>query len=361
MFVIIIINSLNVIQQSIIRKELLFKKRAILTFSSSVVSGIIGIICAYRGFGVWSLVIQQISNKVILCILLYVTSPWHLRFQFSKSSAKTMFSFGSWLLLSNLIGAIFNQVYKFFVGKQYQSTELGLYVRANQFESMIGDTFSWVFGQVAFPVFSKIQDDVNLIKSHMDNFIRYSTFIVFPLLAILFVVAKPMVLLLLTEKWIGCVLFIKYFCLVGMMQPFYVFLSPLLQGLGRSKLDMVFTIIVCIGRIINILVAVKLGLGSLIIGEFFVLLFSVLITSLLSVRSIRYNYLSCFVMAKWNLIGTVISAIIGLIVCNYLEVEILQLILSIVAMSVTYIGILLLCDKQVLLGAKKIMLKNGER
>lgn len=360
-FIIIIINSLNVIQQSIIRKELQFKKRAILTFSSSLVSGIIGITCAYQGLGVWSLVIQQISNKSILCILLYLTSPWRLRFQFSAKSAKSMFSFGSWLLISNLISAAFNQLYRFFVGRQYQATELGLYERGHQFESMIGDTFSWVFGQVAFPVFSKIQDNPIMIKDHMDNFIRYSTFVVYPLLAILFVVAEPMVILLLTAKWIGCVVLIKCFCIVGLMQPIYTFLSPLLQGLGKAKLDMKLTIIVCIGRIVNILFAIRMGLVYLVIGEFFVLLASVVITSFLARKSIEYNYLSALPKAKWNLMAASVSVIAGLSCLHFIHIQILQFAISTIVMSIMYMTTIWICDRTIFKGVKNMLFKNNRQ
>lgn len=357
-FIVIIINSLNVIQQSIIRKELQFKKRAILTFSSSLLSGVIGIIAAYQGLGVWSLVIQQISNKGILCVLLYITSPWRLYFEFSKDSAKSMFSFGSWLLISNLILTIFNQLYKLFIGKRFQATDLGLYERANQFESMIGDTFSWVFGQVAFPVFSKLQDNTEEIRHHMDDFIKYSTFVVYPLLAILFVEAKPLIILLLTEKWVACVPMLKCFCFAGLMRPLYVFFGPLLQGLGKSKYDMTLTSLICLGRVINVIIAIYYGLEALIIGEFFVLLFAVIFVAVLVRKKINYNYISSFIAAKWNILGMILMLIGGIYLLTCIDNTLLELLIPSFGMAALYLGTIYLCDRTIYSKIKGIIINR---
>lgn len=357
-FVIIIINSLNVIQQSIIRKELQFKRRAILTVISSVTSGVIGIVCAYSGLGVWSLVIQQISSKTILCILLYSTSPWRLTFRFSSESARSMFGYGAWLLLSNLIGTIFNQFYRFFVGKAYSPDKLGLYERGHQFESMIADTFSWVFGQVCFPVIAKIQDDIDEVRRKMNGFIRFSCFVVFPLLAILFVVAKPMIIILLTEKWVACVPLLQCFCVVGLMSPLYTFLSPLLQGLGHSRWDMTLTAFVCVGRIINVCISYNFGLQYIVLGDFAVLLLAVVAVSLLVNRKIHYNYLTTVFGIKWVMISTLLATLAGWLLSGVIANVYLQLFVPAVVMGVVYLAVIYVADRTLISSLVTMILKK---
>lgn len=358
LFIILIINSFNVIQLSIIQKELLFRKRAILTFICAVISGAMGIICAYRGLGVWSLVIQQILNRILLCFLYYIKSTWRLRFRFSLIRAKTMFSFGGWILLSNLIISLFSQFYKFFIGKWFNSVILGLYERANQFESLISQNIVTIFGQVAFPVFSKIQGNFNEIKSHTLNFIKYSSLIIYPMLAILFISSKPIIIILLTDKWIECVPLLKCFCFVGLLHPLTAFYNPLMQSIGKSKFSMWINILSCAGRIINAVLSINYGIEFLIIGEFFVQLIVVILFSIIMTPIIKFNYLSCGKSLLQNLVVALTSGLIGYIICIQFHNEFLQFIISSIAILVSYILIEYFIDKEIFIKLKSLIKKG---
>lgn len=358
LFIILIINSFNVIQLSIIQKELLFRKRAILTFICAVISGAMGIICAYRGLGVWSLVIQQILNRILLCFLYYIKSTWRLRFRFSLIRAKTMFSFGGWILLSNLIISLFSQFYKFFIGKWFNSVILGLYERANQFESLISQNIVTIFGQVAFPVFSKIQGNYNEIKSHTLNFIKYSSFIIYPMLAILFISSKPIIIILLTDKWIDCVPLLRCFCFVGLLHPLTAFYNPLMQSIGKSKFCMWINILSCAGRVINAVLSINYGIEFLIIGEFFVQLIVVILFSIIMTPIIKFNYLSCGKSLLQNLVVALTSGLIGYIICIKFDNEFLQFIISSIAILVSYIIIEYSIDKEIFIKLKSLIKKG---
>ena len=346
---VIIVNSFNVIQHSIIRKEMQFKRKAILTVSSSLVGGVVGVLCAYKGLGVWSLVIQQLTNKIVLCILFYSTSEWRPSFKFSGEVAKKMFSYGSWLLGADLLLTIMNNFYKIFIGRYHSSQELGYYERSRQFQAMVADTFSWVFGIVAFPSFTKVQDSYSAMLDMAKKFVMYSAYLIYPILCIILVVSEPMIHLLLTDKWLPAVPYLKILCLVGMVVPLNFFLSPYLQAAGYSKLVFLSTVFTAVLRVLNVILTFSYGVKALLIGEIFVLLLNLLVFSLLSDKKMKgNNYLktlpglwACFVAT---------GAIFGL---GYLirhimlsSAEWLQLVATATAMGAAYIILLFLLDRK---------------
>ena len=197
---IIVINSFNVIQLAILRKELSFKRKALITFSSTLISGAIGVICAFSGYGVWSLVIQQILNRLLITIGLFIRSTWRLRFDFSLYSFKSMYAVGIWLFASSLFAVTFNNLYRIIIGKRYPVFELGLFDRAQQFPGLISQQLSWSANMVALPLFSIQQSDSRVLNRVSFLFLKYLVFISYPLLIILFVVARPFILFVLTQN-----------------------------------------------------------------------------------------------------------------------------------------------------------------
>jgi teichuronic acid exporter len=347
LFLVLIIGSLNTLQYAIIRKELQFKKRAILTVSASLVSGVVGIICALKGLGVWSLVIQQLLNKFVLCVLLYLFSSWKLKFKFSIRSAKQMFSFGGWVMCSNLINTIFNQYYRAFIGKMFSATDLGEYDRANQFQGMISESFTWAFGTVALPVFSKIQNDREAVKKKLNILIKYSSLIVYPLLCILYVVAKPLIVILITDKWINVVPILKAFCLVGLLNPIYMFMGPLFQSTGIVKIDFFRTITVCLLRIANTIINYRFGIIYIVLGDFVVLLLTMFLFSIIANKKLGFFFLESFLQLKWIILASSISLLVGLLLMDFLTNNIVRLLVISLAMLVAYFAIMCIFDKKV--------------
>lgn len=335
---VVIINALNVIQYSLIRKELQFKKKAILQVFSSVTSGIIGIACAYNGLGVWSLVVQQICNKSLMCILLYYTSTWRLSFSYSRESARTLFSYGSWLMAANMIQLTFNNFYRFCIGKLFSATDLGHYERAKQFQSMIAETFSWVFGTVAFPTFAKLQDDNSELQKMLGRLVLYSCIVVFPLLSCLFIIAKPFIILLITEKWIQVIPYLKLLCVVGFCTPLYHFLSPLLQATGNSKADTFYSIALSILRIINVVICYRYGISAIIIGELCCMITIISIESIFINNHLYINYARILLNLKGVLIITFLScafAYVSLLLLRQ-QAYILQALIPIIVYMLIY-------------------------
>ena len=344
---VVIVNALNVIQIAIIRKNLLFKKKAIVAIVSVVLSGIGGILCAYNGMGVWSLVVQQLLSKLIYCILLYIKSPWYPGLDFSRSSARSMFSYGSWLLLSEVLTTIMNNFYRFVIGHRYPAYELGLYDRAKQFQAIIADTFTGVFGMVAFPTLAKIQHDKEQMFGMTRNYVRYSSLVIFPLLCCLMVVAEPLIVILITDKWLPCVPYLQVFCIVGMAVPLNFFLSPLLQAAGMTRMNFISTVITTLLRVINFVVTFRYGITALLWGELCVLLLSVAAVSLISRKGLECNYLTVFWDIRWTLLSSCVMLAVGFLLRHWLlDTNLwLQLLLPAAGMLVAYALLTLLLQR----------------
>ena len=344
---VIIVNAFNVIQIAIIRKNLLFKKKAIVAIVSGLLSGIAGIICAYNGMGVWSLVVQQILSKLIYCILLYIKSPWYPTLTFSRSSARSMFSYGSWLLLSEVLTTIMNNFYRFVIGHRYPAHELGLYDRAKQFQAIIADTFTGVFGMVAFPTLAKVQNDKQQMFTMTRNYVRYSSLIVFPLLCCLLVVAAPLISILITDKWLPSVPYLQVFCIIGMAVPANFFLSPLLQAAGMTRMNFVSTVLTAILRILNFVVTFRYGITALLWGELCVLLLSVAIVSLLSRKELECNYLTVFWDIRWTILSSCAMLAVGFLLRGWVQdMNVwLQLLLPAAGMMAAYALLTLLLQR----------------
>lgn len=288
MAIIVMINSFNVIQLAIIRKELAFKKKTVFATLSYAISGSAGIYCAFKGFGVWSLVLQQLLNKFLFALFLYIASSYRMRIQFSYTAFKPLFEFGSWLLLSNIVIRVFDQLYKFAVGKYYTADALGLFDKGQQFPKLIYQNMTWSVGSVAFPVYSKVdekKDRANLLI----NFIKYTMVFVIPALLSLFMIAEPFVIVLLTQKWAGAIPYLKLFCFIGMIYPLYTYLLQYLEASGYTKVVFyVTTILVCF-RLINVWLFLDNSILLLIYGEIVSLILITLISILTAHRLTAFS------------------------------------------------------------------------
>lgn len=315
---VIVINALTVIQLAILRKHLAFKKKAIASIVSGLVSGIVGVVCAYRGWGVWSLVVQQLLSKGLYCVQLHLFSPWHPSLRFSGRRAQSMFAYGGWLLLAEVLTTVMNNFYRFAIGRRYPSEQLGLYDRARQFQAIIADTFTGVLGMVAFPSLAKVQHTPQQMREVTHNYVRYSTWVIYPLLGCLMVLAEPVVRVLITDKWLPCVPYLQLFCLVGFAVPAQFFLSPLLQAADMTRLNFISTVLLTLLRVANFLVTFRYGIRYLLVGEFCVLLLNTAIVSLVAKPRLGHNYLSVLWEARLTILSAAAVLAVGFALRHWL-------------------------------------------
>lgn len=262
----IVINSFGLIQNTILTKQVDFKTQAKVSLIASALSGIIGVSMAATGFGVWSLAVQQISSTFFRTVFLWLLNGWRPAPIFSLKSLREMFGFGSRLLASGLLNQIFDNIYLLVIGKLFSATDLGFFTRAQTLREVPSKTLSEMVGRVTFPVFSTIQDDPARLKKGMKKALTTLVLVNFPMMIGLAVIARPLVLVLLTEKWTESIPYLQLLCLVGLLFPLHVINLNLLQALGRSELFLRLEIIKKILIVINIAVTVRWGISAMIYG-----------------------------------------------------------------------------------------------
>ena len=207
------IQAVNSIQQAAVSRGLDFKKFFFATSVGTVVSGIVGVALAYTGFGVWALVGQQLTNHVVNTLTLNRIIRWRPQWAFSYSRFKGLFSFGSKLMCANFIGTFFNELKSFIVGARYTPADLAFYNRGESMPALIGNNVNTTINAVLFPAISKLQDDKEGVKRAIRRSMMTSSYVMFPLLFILAATADKVVLILLTEKWMPCVPFMRVLCI----------------------------------------------------------------------------------------------------------------------------------------------------
>jgi len=285
----VIIGSLTLIQRTILTKRIDFKLQANISVISSIGSGILAITMAFKGFGVWSLVVQRLTKEVINSILLWLWNRWKPMLVFSKQSFKELFGFGSKLLLVGLIDTFYRNIYYLVIGKYFSAQELGFYTRADQFKSLPSKNLNNIIGRVSYPVLSNIQDDIPRLKNSYKKLIRSTMFITFILMLGMAAVAEPMTITLIGEKWRPSIIYLQMLCFVGMMFPLHALNLNMLQVKGRSDLFLRLEIIKKTLAIPTIVIGIIWGIKIMIAGMMVNTLVFYYINSLWSGKMIGYS------------------------------------------------------------------------
>ena len=247
-----------------------FKSLAFINFIGTVLGGIVGIVMAYSGYGVWALVGQSISSTFIMLTIFPFYSKWHPRMRFSFFSFRQLFNFGSKLLVSGTVATVVNNISTFAIGKTYTPSQLGFYTRASQFSEMIAFTINDILGGVTFPVLSELQNEKDRIINVYKKSLYYTAFVIFPIMILMAFLAKPIVLILLTEKWLPCVTLLQILCISRMLLPLSAINMNILNAVGRSdlflKTDLSKIPIILISLAVTIPISVKaICIGNLIV------------------------------------------------------------------------------------------------
>ena len=262
----LVFNSLAVVQRALLTINLDFKTQAKATLIGAIVSGALGIWMAYSGYGVWSIVAQQIANLALVSICLWVFSKWRPIKAFSKESFKELFNFGSKLLASGLIDTVYKNLYLIVIGKVFRASDLGYYTRSNQFADFASSNLTGILQRVSYPVLCSIQEDNQRLAEVYRRLLRISAYIIFPLMMGLAAVSKPMVLTFLTEKWLFTATLLIPLCFSQMWYPVHAINLNLLQVKGRSDLFLKLEIIKKIIGVAIICITIPMGLVAMCWG-----------------------------------------------------------------------------------------------
>lgn len=266
---IVVINAFAIIQRTILVKRVDFKTQTKISLISSITSGVIGIGMAIQGFGVWSLAGQQISRQLVNTVFLWIFGHWWPKMQFSVQSFKELFGFGWKLLVSGLIDTVWKEIYQLVIGKFYNKEMLGYYTRAHQFGSLFSSNITTVIQRVSYPVLSSIQNDKERLKMAYQKVIKVTMLVTFTCMLGLAAIAKPMIIVLIGEKWLPCVVFLQIICFQMMLYPLHAINLNMLQVQGRSDLFLKLEIIKKFIAIVPIALGIFINIYWMLIGSVF--------------------------------------------------------------------------------------------
>lgn len=262
----VILNGLGIVQGAQLTKEIDIKTQTKISAVANTISGILSIILAYIGFGVWSLVWRTISNNLFRIVLLWMWHKWRPKLVFSLQSFKELFGFGSKLLASGLLNTIFENLYYLVIGKYFSAQQLGYYTRALTFANLPSSNINGVIQRVSYPVLAKIQDDTNSLKAGFKKLIKNTMFITFVLMLIMVAVAEPLILTLIGIKWQQSVIYLQLLSFALMLYPLHSLNLNVLNVKGRSDLFLKLEIIKKILVIPVIIIGILLGIVPMLIG-----------------------------------------------------------------------------------------------
>jgi len=339
---IILINAFTNIQHHLFAKELKFKQITQANMIAAIVSLIITIVIAYKGYGVWALVWQNIIFVFIRNCIIWYLSSWRPSFEFEFACIKSFWAFSMNVLFAGILNAIFNNIFTLLIGKYYPLKEVGYYSQANKFSDLSSGTISSAIQTVSYPIMSQVNNDDERQKQVCRKIVRVTSFLSFLILFGLSAIAFPLIQLLLTDKWISIVPYMRILCIGGAFLPLLAININILYVKGYSRKVLYFEIIRKTIIIICILFSIKFGVLSLIIG----LVVSTILGYTLSVynTSVNTNY-KFFEQLKDIMPYLIIAGfmfgcmyLLSLVIVNMLLLLIIQVIVGgAVYLFITYI------------------------
>ncbi|MBO7413091.1 MAG: lipopolysaccharide biosynthesis protein [Fibrobacter sp.] len=336
----LIILAFGSIQRLNLTIDLNFKTLAKVSFVGAVVGGSAGLVCAYNGLGVWSLVVQQMTTMTTRVILFWTLVHWRPKTFFNKTSFKSMFGFGSKLLASGLLNTLYDNIYDLIIGKVFSASTLGNYSRASHFANFPSSNITGIFQRVTFPVLSKVQDDPEKLRKGYLKFLNMATLVIFPLMIGLAAVAKPFILLVLTDKWVEVILILQIICIAQMWYPVHAINLNILQVMGRSDLFLKLEIIKKIEGIIVLCITLPHGIIAMCFGQWFNACFGLVINTYYSGKLLNAGLLPQLKMYIPTILNSLVMGAISMGVISLLPEKeyALQLVLGIVAGAIYYVA-----------------------
>ncbi len=285
---VLVINAFGIIPRTILVRNIDFKTQTKVSVISSVASGVVGISMAMTGWGVWSLVWQQLSRQFLNSLFLWLFCKWIPAWEFSVKSFKEMFNFGYKLLLSGLLDTVYKNIYYVVIGRFYNSAQLGQYTRAEQFNTIFSSNLTSVVQRVSYPVLSSIQEEPERLREAYQRVIKLTMLVAFACMLGLAAVAKPLIIILIGEKWMPAVVFLQIICFSGMLYPLHAINLNILQVKGRSDLFLKLEIIKKIIAVGPVAIGIFYGIEYMLWGGVLTSFIAYFLNSYYSAKLIHY-------------------------------------------------------------------------
>lgn len=286
----LIISGVKNVQQAYISRNLMFKKFFFATLGGTIGAGVLGIVLAYYGVGVWALVAQQLFNISVDTVILWFTVKWRPKKVFSFSRLKKLYSYAWKLLLANLVNTIYQDIRQLIIGKVYSSKDLAYYNRGKQFPDFIVTNINSAINSVLFPVLSSSQSNVQQLKVMTRRAIKTSSYIMWPLMIGLMVVGEPVIKLLLTDKWIPAYPYLCIFCLIKGFEPIHTANLNAIKAMGRADIVLKLEIAKKTVGILIILYTMRISVWAIALGSMVYTIYAGVLNALPNQKLIGYSY-----------------------------------------------------------------------
>lgn len=308
----IVISGVKNIQQAYVSKTMQFKRFFFSTLGGTIGAAIIGIWMAYKGFGVWALVTQQIFNAMVDTLILWITVKWRPKKEFSFKRLKGLISYGWKLLASALLDTMYINLRQLIIGRMYTPSDLAFYNRGKQFPDLIITNINTSIDSVLLPAMSREQDNTERVKTMTRRAIKTSTYIMAPLMMGLAFCATPVISLILTDKWLACVPYMQIFCITSMFYPVHTANLNAIKAMGRSDLFLKLEIVKKVVGIVLLLSTMWFGVMAMAYSLLVSSVLSQIINSWPNRKLLNYGYLE---QLKDILPGIILAVVMG--ICVY--------------------------------------------
>lgn len=335
----LIISGLKNVQQAYVSREMLFQRFFYATLIGTLFSAVVGIGLAYWGAGVWALVAQSLTNALVDTLMLWITVNWRPKKCFSIQRLKELLSYGWKLLIAGLAGSLSDNLRQLLIGKYYTSSDLAYYNKGDQIPSIVNGNVNAAIDSVIFPVLSEVQDNKELIKNMTRKAIIVSTYIMAPVFIGLACCAEPFIRLLLTEKWIFSVPYLRVFCVVYLFYPIHTANLNAIMAVGRSDIDLKIELLKKILEVLVLLMTIKHGVMAIAYSLIVTSIINQIINSWPNKKLIGYSF---FEQIQDILPEIVLACVMGVVVyfVGYLKIpDLTVLALQIIVGVVVYLGI----------------------
>ena len=331
----LIIQAFSTVQSCQLQKQLRFRELSVRSIVATLIGTVVGIVFAFMGYGVWSLVLSNISANLAGVFLLWYLSSWRPSLEFSFKSLKELFSFGGLIALSSLVETVYSNIQGLIIGKWFSASDLGYYTQARKLEEIPTSSLSQIVNQVSFPVFSALQDDRQRLLQGVRKNIKAITYLNFPMMVLLMVIAKPLILTLYGDKWLVSVPYFRVLCISSMVYTLNTLNTNVIKSLGKGRL---FFFVQLLKRVIGLAViffSIRFGINGLLWAVTSVGYICVVINMAVNKRLIGYGFREqvqdvgyCYVVSA--LLGLFVYEICKLIPLSQFVVMFIAVIIYIV-------------------------------
>ena len=319
--IVLFIYAFNIIQRNQLRKKLNFRVLSIVTITTSVTSLIITILMAYHGFGVWALVAQNIISSAIPALVFWFYIKWRPIWVFSWKSFRELFSFGFYMFLTHLLNQFGSQIQGLLIGRVYNASTMGFYSKARNTEHLASNSISQVLTQVTYPLYAEVQNDKSQLSNMLKRLTMTLAYITFPLMFILLLCAKPIFVLLYSDKWLQSVPYFQVLCIAGLAICLQAVNNQSIAAIGKSRAMFIWTLIKRIAGIGFVVLGLVLyGMNGLLIGVVLNCWFSYFVNICLVSKYIGYKWQHQLL----NNVSVTIASVAIALIC-YVLGEFLQL------------------------------------